>query len=565
MNAPRASQSMISPVELVELAAAQVLREDAAIDALPTFLGLLAAAFGCHAALAFQEDARQRMVVLAAHPGDAGADLALHAEVRALSAQHRQVAATGGSFVARLASDRPPGGRPDGRPESVLLAYSAPDSGRCLCAVALVGDSARWTADSHAAARALAAIVAGQIRHANSRAELAERQLYTSALVAGSPDAIIVADAAGRLMVFNRAAEELTGWRRDDVLGKPMPEVIIPEQDRPAVTGGLQTYLASGDGGAFVDRMHLPILRADGTQITVELTPVPITIGGEVHFCAFLRDISDHKRAEAEREGLLTAERAAGRDLANQTERLSSLNAKLQELDEANTQFLATMSHEVRTPLTSIVSFTELILDDEAQALTPDTASSLSVIQRNAQRLLGLVGDLLLLSRLESGVVPLDLAAVSLPDLIGEVARSASAGAAERGITLQVSAMAGPPIQAELLRIEEVFDNLLANAIKFSGPAGQVRVTATHDEKMWRVVVADDGIGIPADELGSLFGRFVRASNARVAGLPGSGLGLSVVKAITELHGGSVLVQSTVGIGTTFTVCLPVGDERQGA
>jgi len=675
--------------------------------------------------------------------------------------------------------------------------------------------------------------VAGRIRHANSRAELAERQLYTSALVEGSPDAIIVADATGRLMVFNQAAEELTGWQRDDVLGKPLPEVIFPEEDRPAVVAAMQAYLESGDTGPFVNRVRVPILRADGTRITVEVTPVVITIGTEVHFCGFLRDISemeqaqaaleesesrfrllaqlapvgivqadltgkytfanvrmceltgltmtealgaswpagmhpddvgrleqewaestaegrvmlsetrlapsggsevwalfevipipdadgsicgflaavtdvsDRKRAEAEREALLTAERAARRDLADQTERLNSLiatapdgilisdengqiaqlnasfcalfgiedahdqligtpvtqlllrvkdmfadpgefvrrtgasftarrptrweeipcadgrtfecdfwpvlvdgdnrgnmwliwdtsprkaladererllaaelaaraaaeraqavlteqNAKLQALDEAKTQFLATMSHEVRTPLTSVVAFTELILDDTEQALTPDTASSLAVIQRNAKRLLSLVGDLLLLSRLEAGVIPLDLAAVSLPELLGDVTRSASAVAAEHDITLQLSAMAGPPVQADLLRLEEVFDNLLANAIKFSGPGGQVRVTATHDEKMWQVVVADDGIGVPADELGSLFGRFVRASNARVAGLPGTGLGLSVVKAITELHGGSVAVQSTVGLGTTFTICLPVGDERQG-
>jgi signal transduction histidine kinase len=123
---------------------------------------------------------------------------------------------------------------------------------------------------------------------------------------------------------------------------------------------------------------------------------------------------------------------------------------------------------------------------------------------------------------------------------------------------VQASVADGPPIQADLLRLQQVLDNLLSNAIKFSGPDGRVRVEASHDGQMWRIDVTDDGIGIPADDLGRLFGRFVRASNARMAGLPGTGLGLSVVKAITELHGGRVEVRSTVGHGTTFSVYLPV-------
>jgi hypothetical protein len=125
-------------VELVEFAVGQVLREETAVDALPTILGRLAALFGCRAALAFQQDAGRELVILAAHPRQAGADQALRAEICALSAEHGDVAAEGGCFVVSL----PPGGPPGGRPASVLMAYSAPDSGRCLCAIALVGNSA---------------------------------------------------------------------------------------------------------------------------------------------------------------------------------------------------------------------------------------------------------------------------------------------------------------------------------------------------------------------------------------------------------------------------------------
>ena len=811
-----------SPIELVEFAVSRVLRDQAAVDALPTILDLLAALFGCRAALAFQQDADQELVVLAAHPSEAAADLALRAEICALSAERRDVAAEGGCFVSPLR----PGSLPGTRAPSVLMAYSPPDAGRCLCAVALVGNPARWNADSRATTRALAAIVAAAIQHVNDTAELAERQVRSSALIEGTPSGIVVADAGGRLVVFNRAAEEFTGWRRDELLGKLMVEVLTPERDRNAVKDGMRSYLEHGDRGAYVGTMRLPLLRADGTECLVELTPIPIMIDGQAHFCGFLRDVSelerahaalleseermrllsqlapvgimqtdldglttfvndrwceltgmttqeavgaswsagfhpsdigrldaewareaardgelrtdcrlrpvgggliwvslavvpvkdgggtsvgflaavtnvsDRKRAEAEREELLSAERAARRDLADQTQRLNGLitsaipgilfddehgritqlnqsfcdlfgivgepgqlvgtrtartalrisrvfadpddflrqarsrlvcrqpvdaediacadgrtlewdyapvfvdgnyrgnlwgvgdvtarqlqadqrqrlleaelaareaaehsqfrlaeqNARLQELDQAKTQFFATMSHELRTPLTSIVSFTELILDAK-QELTPDTVSALAVIQRNAERLLRLVGDLLLLSRLEAGGIPLDLAPVSVSDLIGEAIRSASATASERDITVQASVADGPPIQADLLRLQQVLDNLLSNAIKFSGPDGRVRVEASHDGQIWRIDVTDDGIGIPADDLGRLFGRFVRASNARMAGLPGTGLGLSVVKAITELHGGRVEVRSTVGHGTTFSVYLPV-------
>jgi PAS domain S-box-containing protein len=773
-QAASAARPATSPLELVELAVLEVLGEDPAFGALPTILSLLVTTVGCRAAIAFQEDAGRGLVIRAAHPGHAGGDQALQAEIRALSAEHRDVAAAGGHFLAPLTS----GSMPGGRPMSVLMSYSAPDSRRCLCAVALVGDSARWNADARAAARAVAAIVAVRILHANDHAELAESHARTAALVERAPYAIVVADADAHLIVFNQAAQELTGWQREEVLGKPMGEVLIGERERSAAMDGgflrdigelelahgalvesetrfrllaqlapvgiLQTDLdgtctyanlrwcelaeltePQALGASWSQKIHPDDvdrlereweqaavtgreLRTDcrlrpggGGPVWVNFSVVPILAAGQrpCGFLAAVSDVSARKRAEAESERLLEAEREARRSLAHQTERLNSLiaaaipgilvsdengritqinasfcdmfgikdgreevtgthvaeivlrikevfadpsefvrrtgaaftarlpaagqeitaadgrafecdywpvlvdgeyrgdlwlawdiserkaladqrqrlleaelaareaaeqaqavlaeqNARLQELDGAKTQFLATMSHELRTPLTSIISFTELILDDE-QELTPDTTSSLSVIQRNAERLLRLLGDLLLLSRLDAGAVPLDLAPVSVPALIGEAIRSGSAVAAERGITVEVRAGAGPPVQADQFRLEQVFDNLLSNAIKFSGQDGRVRVEATHDQGMWRIEVSDDGIGIPAAELGQLFGRFVRASNARTAGVPGTGLGLSVVKAITELHGGRVTVSSAEGLGTTFTVYLP--------
>ncbi len=221
-------------------------------------------------------------------------------------------------------------------------------------------------------------------------------------------------------------------------------------------------------------------------------------------------------------------------------------------------QFVATVSHELRTPLTSIISFLELIRAEDDN-LSPDGVHFLDIIQRNANRLLRLVGNLLLLSRIESGISSPELAPVSVPELARDAVRDAFPAAASFGVTLEAAAGDGPDVLGDHLGLTQVLENLIGNAVKFSHPGDTVRVCATWSQDQWRVDVADQGIGIPPDEMDRLFHRFVRASNARTSGRPGTGLGLSVVKAIVELHGGRVTVASELGQGTTFSIYLPAG------
>jgi signal transduction histidine kinase len=224
--------------------------------------------------------------------------------------------------------------------------------------------------------------------------------------------------------------------------------------------------------------------------------------------------------------------------------------------DEARAQFLAVISHEMRTPLTSIISFSEL-LRGEAGGLSPEGLRFLGIIERNADRLLRLIDDLLMLNRLEAGGLPLELTQVSLPDVASEAVKNAAPMAAKSGVTVHLDAGEGPQVLADPRRLAQVLDNLIGNAVKFSHVDGLVRVRLRYVRGTWRIDVSDTGIGIPANEAARLFGLFVRGSNAQTAGLPGTGLGLAIVKSLVEMHGGHVKVESVLDEGTTFSVFLP--------
>jgi PAS domain S-box-containing protein len=660
---------------VLEFVVAQLLRDDTALGAIPDVLARLVTMSGVWAAVAFQPSGDQTAKVLAMHP-PGSVEPGLLARIGALTLTQRDLATAAPVHVTVEA----------GNPAtSALLAYSAPVDGQCLCALALIGDAASWNTEIRATAHAVAAIMATQIRHANDLAKLAERQALTQALITASPVAIIAMDASGRLIEFNPATEKLSGFRRDDVMGRPMSEVLLPERDRARFHEHIATFAATGDPEEFTGPITVARLRADGTERTVELTPVQLTIDGEVIFAGFLRDLTELDRSHAEladqterlnrlidaaipgilisdergrithinrsfgaifgvaeseqlvgtlasrivdrvgsqctdpdefhrrsaqvldsrqpmsglqfkmdngrttehdywpvlvdgrfrgglwlawdmtdraaleeqRQQMLEAERrhAALAELAQR--QLTEQNERLRKLDETRNQFLAIVSHELRTPLTSIVSFSELI-KGEAEGLTPEGLKFLGIIERNADRLHRLVGDLLMLDRLDTGALPLDLAPVSVAELAAEAVRSASATAAKQGVTVGITTGTGPDIPGDQRRLIQVLDNLIANAVKFSHRNTQVHVTATYDGGRWRIDVTDEGIGIPPDEAGQLFTRFVRASNARTAGLPGTGLGLSIVKVLVEMHGGHVEVDSTLGHGSTFSVFLPV-------
>jgi signal transduction histidine kinase len=227
------------------------------------------------------------------------------------------------------------------------------------------------------------------------------------------------------------------------------------------------------------------------------------------------------------------------------------------ESERLKDEVLALVSHELRTPLTSVVGYVDLVLDG-ADELSPDVRRFLEVVERNARRLLRLVGDLLFVAQAEAGRLELSRTEVDLGAIASDAVEAARPEAERAGATLVLDAEPVRTFIGDRDRCAQVLDNLISNAVKFTGDGGHIQVTVAERGESAVVEVADDGPGIPVEEQSLVFDRFARASNAAQGAVPGAGLGLTVVKAIVEGHGGTVAVLGAPGAGTTMQVTLPL-------
>jgi signal transduction histidine kinase len=236
---------------------------------------------------------------------------------------------------------------------------------------------------------------------------------------------------------------------------------------------------------------------------------------------------------------------------------------RLVELDKVKDGFIENMNHELRTPLTSIIGYMEMIVSDVDPDVEPVLASSLNAIQRNAIRLQSLIENMMQVSRTNFNDAPLVVSTVDIGHVLGDAIKSMELVADSGGVevTLRLDSPAGDlVIDGEINQLEQVFINLMSNAIKFTLRGGTVTVVARriHVEGDYvEVKVIDTGIGIPHEEFPDIFKRFFRASTATQSAIPGFGIGLSLVHSIVREHHGTITFDSTVGLGTVFTVTLP--------
>jgi signal transduction histidine kinase len=250
------------------------------------------------------------------------------------------------------------------------------------------------------------------------------------------------------------------------------------------------------------------------------------------------------------------SERVARREAEQAQKLLSFQNEQLVEIDRLKDEFVSSVSHELRTPLTSISGYVELLAEDESDV---ERRGYLRIVERNSERLLGLVSDLLFAARLQDGRLDLEHAHVDLRQLVADAVESAQPRAESAGVSLRVETHEVPPLLGEAARLGQLLDNLISNAIKFTPPGGEVSVSLELREGNACVVVSDTGIGIPEHERERLFERFFRSQSALERQIQGTGLGLYISKAIVDAHGGRIGVDSVTGRGTTFVVELPIG------
>ncbi len=343
--------------------------------------------------------------------------------------------------------------------------------------------------------------------------EITAERKKLEAIVSGMTDAVVATDRHGRLILLNRAAEDLLGVDREHALDRPAREVI------------------RGD--------RLPVLLEDATvrgRITAEELP-PGLVGDrviEVH-CAPYRD------AGGETIGAV----AVLRDVT-----------ELRQSERLRRELTANVSHELRTPLTSIKGFTETLLDGAMRE--EDTCRRfLTIINSEADRLVKLVDDLLDLSRLESKRATLDLRPVDVGALVAHAVDKLQPLARTGGLTVDLHSLPGVWVTADRDRLEQVLTNLIDNALKYTPAGGRVQVSVTLDNGDVAVAVSDTGRGIRPEDVPHVFERFYRADRSRTRGSGGTGLGLAIAKHIVEAHGGRIGVRSQMDEGTTFTFTLP--------
>ena len=347
-------------------------------------------------------------------------------------------------------------------------------------------------------------------------------------------DAVVGMDADGRISEWSARAEQLFGWRRDEVLGQSLSHILIPLRHRAAHEAGLRAFLASGEGPVLNRRIEVTAIHRDGREFPVELSISPLCIRGTYSFSGFVRDITEQKRAEADLRAAKEAAEGASR---------------------AKSEFLATMSHEIRTPMNGVIGMAGLLLDTHLDAEQREYAET---VRKSADALLAVINDILDFSKVEAGQLQIETIDFAPREVVGEVLDLLRRAAEEKGLQLVADVAPALPeaVCGDPGRLRQVLTNLVSNAIKFTA-RGSVRVAVEAADGGagavgLRFSVRDTGIGIAADAVPKLFQPFSQADGTTTRRYGGTGLGLAISKRLCELMGGAIGVDSTPGFGSTF-------------
>jgi PAS domain S-box-containing protein len=352
---------------------------------------------------------------------------------------------------------------------------------------------------------------------------------YLAAIISSTDDAIISKDLNGNITSWNLAAEQIFGYKADEVIGKHISIIIPPER-----IGEEDHIISQIRQGNRIEHFETIRRAKDGKPINISVTISPIK----------------------DENGKIIGASKIARDIGDKLKAIEAVRVANMKRDE----FLANMSHELRTPMNAVIGLSNIL---QKMNLPPKAMECVNTLKTSADSLLDLINDLLDFAKMDSGNIQLENVEFSLPELIEAVTSITNVKAAEKGLRLFVDY--APNLNryfvGDSLRINQILINLLSNAVKFTD-SGSVELEVygeiNEDDALIKFKISDTGIGIARDKLEEIFEKFTQADASITRRYGGSGLGLTISKALVERMNGKISVKSELGVGTSFTVTLPL-------
>lgn len=395
---------------------------------------------------------------------------------------------------------------------------------------------------------------------------LNEERGFVSTVLDTASAMVIILDTEGRIVRFNRASGEISGYSSEEVSGKYFWDLFSTSQETPQIKNIFARILA----GQFPTNYESAWVAKDGTQRAIAWSNTALLnkYGAVVHVIATGVDVTKRKEVEQKLKQAISDLAKSNEELDKSSRELKQANESLKKLDEMKSNFISAASHELRTPLTSLKGYVETILLEEAGPVNEVQREFLGYVKDSTDRLHRLLNELLDISKIESGQSQMQMESTVLRDLLKEEIMIFKPQANEKEISLVLETDEGlMPIYCDADKIREVMDNLISNAIKYTPRKGKVRILARNHAGGVRIDVEDTGIGIRKEDLPRIFEPFQHIEKNGIESQESTGLGLTLVKKIVEAYQGEVRVESAEGKGSVFTVLLhagePSGDTRQ--